>query len=154
MTTAITDRWPSLQEKQWLVTLCACAVFFVLEIPMCYSGGVYLFTLLDWNTAAWAILLVGFAEVIIISWVYGKPRMVLSSVKAKALSPPRLSPLLHFSCRLRAVYGQPDRDGHWLPQSGPRLLAVRVGLRNAGNVPCKPNFFPMFAPLPFLSMYW
>lgn len=55
------------------MTLGACLGCFILEIPMCYSGGVYLFTLLDWNTASWAILLIGFAEIIVVSWVYGKP---------------------------------------------------------------------------------
>lgn len=72
ITTALIDKWPSLRKKQWLVTLGACLGCFILEIPMCYSGGVYLFTLLDWNTASWAILLIGFAEIIVVSWVYGK----------------------------------------------------------------------------------
>lgn len=35
------------------------------------KGGVYLFTLMEWHTASWAILLIGFAETIVLSWVYG-----------------------------------------------------------------------------------
>lgn len=31
---------------------------------MVCNGGVYLFTLMDWHTASWAILLLGIAEVI------------------------------------------------------------------------------------------
>jgi solute carrier family 6 amino acid transporter-like protein 5/7/9/14 len=38
---------------------------------MCCSSGVYLFTVLDWNTASWAILIIGFAEVALVAWVYG-----------------------------------------------------------------------------------
>lgn len=30
---------------------------------MVCNGGVYLFTLLDWHTASWAVLLLGMAEV-------------------------------------------------------------------------------------------
>lgn len=26
---------------------------------MCFSGGIYLFTLMEWNTASWAIMLIG-----------------------------------------------------------------------------------------------
>ncbi|KAK0161484.1 hypothetical protein PV327_009950 [Microctonus hyperodae] len=38
---------------------------------MIYDGGVYLYTLMDWNTASWAILLIGIAEVGIPAWCYG-----------------------------------------------------------------------------------
>lgn len=30
---------------------------------MCRSGGVYLLTVLDWNTASWSVLIIGVAEV-------------------------------------------------------------------------------------------
>ncbi|KAJ1532232.1 hypothetical protein ONE63_000849 [Megalurothrips usitatus] len=76
ITTAMIDKWPSLRKRQWLVTLGACMGCFIMEIPMCYSGGVYMFTLLDWNTASWAILLIGFAEIIVVSWVYGCDRFL------------------------------------------------------------------------------
>lgn len=36
---------------------------FLAGLPMLCNGGVYLFTLLDWHTASWAILLLGIAEV-------------------------------------------------------------------------------------------
>lgn len=76
ITTALIDKWPQLRKKQWLVTMLSCLGCFILEIPMCYSGGVYMFTLLDWNTASWAILLIGFAEIIVVSWVYGCERFL------------------------------------------------------------------------------
>lgn len=44
---------------------------------MCCSGGVYLFTVMDWNTASWAILIIGFAEVALVAWVYGKCKVLL-----------------------------------------------------------------------------
>ncbi|XP_053603370.1 sodium- and chloride-dependent glycine transporter 1-like [Plodia interpunctella] len=69
--TAIVDQWPNLRKNYWRVTAFTCTCCFILGIPMCFSGGVYLFTLLDWNTASWAILLIGMAECTAVSWSYG-----------------------------------------------------------------------------------
>nr|XP_026484287.1 sodium- and chloride-dependent glycine transporter 1-like [Vanessa tameamea] len=69
--TAIVDQWPQLRKRYWMVTAATCFTFFILGLPMCFSGGVYLFTLLDWNTASWAILLIGIAETTAVSWSYG-----------------------------------------------------------------------------------
>ncbi|KAI5646570.1 sodium:neurotransmitter symporter family domain-containing protein [Phthorimaea operculella] len=69
--TAIVDRWPHLRKNYWKVTAFTCTACFVLGIPMCFSGGVYLFTIMDWNTASWAILLLGIAECVAVSWSYG-----------------------------------------------------------------------------------
>lgn len=35
-----------------------------------------MFTLLEWHTASWAILLIGFAEIVVISWIYGFDRIM------------------------------------------------------------------------------
>lgn len=47
----------------WQVTAGTCLACFIAGLPMVCNGGVYLFTLLDWHTASWAILLIGIAEV-------------------------------------------------------------------------------------------
>jgi solute carrier family 6 (neurotransmitter transporter, glycine) member 5/9 len=78
--TAIIDHWPHLRQNQWRVTLGTCLACFIAGLPMTCSGGVYLFTLLEWHTASWAILLIGFAEIIVLSWVYGIDR-ILENVK-------------------------------------------------------------------------
>lgn len=44
---------------------------FIAGIPMTCPGGVFLFTLMEWHTASWAILLIGMGEIVIFSWVYG-----------------------------------------------------------------------------------
>ncbi|XP_061710897.1 sodium- and chloride-dependent glycine transporter 1-like [Cydia pomonella] len=69
--TAIVDQWPSLRKNYWMVTAFTCFSCFIMGIPMCFSGGVYLLTLLDWNTASWAILLIGMAECMSVAWSYG-----------------------------------------------------------------------------------
>lgn len=60
---AITDKWPHLLNHQRRVTAGVCLACFLAGIPMLCNGGIYLFTLLDWHTASWAILLLGIAEV-------------------------------------------------------------------------------------------
>ncbi|KAF7287461.1 hypothetical protein GWI33_001427 [Rhynchophorus ferrugineus] len=68
---SILDKWAHLRPYKSYLNLLLCIICFVLAIPMCFSGGVYLFTLMEWNTASWAIMLIGFAEVVSISWCYG-----------------------------------------------------------------------------------
>ncbi|XP_058791159.1 sodium- and chloride-dependent GABA transporter 2-like [Phymastichus coffea] len=72
---AILDMRPSLQKYEARVTLVICFLGWLLGIPMIFNGGAYLFTLMDWNTAAWAILLIGFAELILPAWLYGCDRL-------------------------------------------------------------------------------
>lgn len=74
--TAIVDRWPHLRKNYWRVTAFTCFSCFILGLPMCWSGGVYLFTILDWNTASWAILLIGMAECAAVAWSYGVNRAI------------------------------------------------------------------------------
>ncbi|KAG8231001.1 hypothetical protein J437_LFUL010017 [Ladona fulva] len=76
ITTAVMDKWPNLRAHKALVAMGTCAVCFVAGIPMCFDGGVYLFTLLDWNTAAWSILIIGLAETILVGWVYGSEKFM------------------------------------------------------------------------------
>lgn len=71
ITTSIIDHWPHLRQHQWRVTAGTCIAGFIAGLPMTCNGGVYLFTLMDWHTASWAILLIGFAEIVVLSWVYG-----------------------------------------------------------------------------------
>ncbi|XP_063824362.1 sodium- and chloride-dependent glycine transporter 1-like [Ostrinia nubilalis] len=83
--TAIVDQWPHLRKNYWRVTAFTCFCCFILGIPMCFSGGIYLFTLLEWNTASWAILLIGVAQCTAVSWSYGINRAMddLADMKMK-----------------------------------------------------------------------
>ncbi|XP_032680610.1 sodium- and chloride-dependent glycine transporter 2-like isoform X2 [Odontomachus brunneus] len=69
--TAILDKWPNLRKRESFVIIGICAACWLLGIPMVFDGGIYLFTLMDWNTASWAILLIGVAEVCEVAWCYG-----------------------------------------------------------------------------------
>jgi solute carrier family 6 (neurotransmitter transporter, glycine) member 5/9 len=74
MATSIIDRWPHLRNKEWKVTGGVCMACFIAGLPMTCPAGIYLFTLMEWHTASWAILLIGMGEVVIFSWVYGIKR--------------------------------------------------------------------------------
>jgi solute carrier family 6 (neurotransmitter transporter, glycine) member 5/9 len=80
ISTSIIDHWPHLREHQTRVIAGTCISCFIAALPMTCNGGVYLFTLMDWHTASWAILLLGFAEVVVFSWVYGMER-TLENIK-------------------------------------------------------------------------
>ncbi|XP_076677458.1 sodium- and chloride-dependent glycine transporter 1 [Andrena cerasifolii] len=69
--TAILDLRPDLRKHESYVVLGICVTCWLLAVPMVFDGGVYLFKLMDWNTASWAILLIGTAEVGAAAWCYG-----------------------------------------------------------------------------------
>lgn len=71
VTTTIIDKWPHLRERQWLVIFGVCMTGFACGIPMTCHGGIFLFTLLEYHTASWAIFLIGFGVIVSLSWVYG-----------------------------------------------------------------------------------
>ncbi|XP_012535440.2 sodium- and chloride-dependent GABA transporter 1 [Monomorium pharaonis] len=83
--TAILDRRPDLRKYESYVVLAICATCWLLALPMVFDGGIYLFKLMDWHTASWAILLIGFAEVVVASWFYGCNRFLanLGEMKIK-----------------------------------------------------------------------
>jgi len=74
ISTSIIDHWPHLRNQEWKVTAGVCMGCFIAGLPMTCKGGIYLFTLMEWHTASWAILLIGAGEVVIFSWVYGMER--------------------------------------------------------------------------------
>lgn len=61
--TSLIDQWPHLRQHHWRVTAGVCLCCFLAGLPMVCNGGVYMFTLMEWHTASWAILLLGLSEV-------------------------------------------------------------------------------------------
>lgn len=81
--TAILDRCPDLRKYESYVVLAICVACWLLAIPMVFDGGIYLFKLMDWHTASWAILLIGFAELVVASWFYGCNRFLANVAEMK-----------------------------------------------------------------------
>lgn len=65
------------------MVLAICVSCWLLAIPMVFDGGIYLFKLMDWHTASWAILLIGFAELIVPAWFYGCNRFLANVAEMK-----------------------------------------------------------------------
>nr|CAH0101802.1 unnamed protein product [Daphnia galeata] len=76
--TTIVDLWPhKLRGKNHKWVLLACAtVMFLLGLVMCTNGGMYVLQLIDTYAATFSALIIGMAEVCVISWHYGIDRFL------------------------------------------------------------------------------
>ncbi|XP_020900567.1 sodium- and chloride-dependent betaine transporter-like [Exaiptasia diaphana] len=73
--TAIVDEKPQLlRHRKWLVLLVVSVVLFFFGLMNVMEGGMYIFNLFDYQTAAINLLLVVLLENIFISWIYGIDR--------------------------------------------------------------------------------
>ena len=70
--TAIYDQWPALRQKKPYVVAAVCFSMFLLGIPMCFQGGVYLFELMNLYSAGISVIILALVEVILVNYVYGK----------------------------------------------------------------------------------
>lgn len=73
---AIVDSSAKLVARRLWVTLVFCIVGFLVGIPFCTGGGVYILQLLDNYIAAWAIIILCILEMAIIGIFYGFPRLM------------------------------------------------------------------------------
>ncbi|KAJ8681964.1 hypothetical protein QAD02_017756 [Eretmocerus hayati] len=96
ISSAVMDEYPGLRCHESRVILAVCFMCWLLAIPMVFQGGIYLFTLMDWNTASWAILLIGFVELVLPAWIYGCGRL-LGDIKRMQM---KFGPLLRAYWRL------------------------------------------------------
>ncbi|XP_076301084.1 sodium- and chloride-dependent glycine transporter 1 [Lasioglossum baleicum] len=92
--TAILDLRPDLRKHESYVVLGICVTCWLLAVPMVFDGGIYLFTLMDWNTASWAILLIGIAEVGVPAWCYGCNKFLRNIAEMQ----------MRFGCFLRSYW--------------------------------------------------
>lgn len=75
VTCGIIDVFPKqLTSKRVLVNIITGIVFFVLGLPLCLNGGIYIFQLSDWYFASFSLLVGSALEAIGICWFYGTDR--------------------------------------------------------------------------------
>ncbi|CAF1230475.1 unnamed protein product [Rotaria sp. Silwood1] len=65
------DTFTSLRRYKPFIILGYCVVCFLLALPMCAPGGIYLFTLMNEYSANLSVIVCGFFEFIIIAYIYG-----------------------------------------------------------------------------------
>ncbi|XP_023341674.1 sodium-dependent proline transporter [Eurytemora carolleeae] len=69
--TGILDFMPSWRKWKLYIVAGICIVGFLVGLPLTCPGGGYVLNLLDYYAATWPYLFIGFAELMIISYVYG-----------------------------------------------------------------------------------
>ncbi|CAF1064259.1 unnamed protein product [Rotaria sordida] len=67
----ILDTFTNLRRYKTFVILGYCAVCFLLALPMCAPGGIYLFTLMNEYSSNLSVIVCAFFEFIIIAYIYG-----------------------------------------------------------------------------------
>ncbi|XP_059091235.1 sodium- and chloride-dependent glycine transporter 1-like [Tigriopus californicus] len=88
LTTALMDQWPQLRPMKGKVVIGASVVGFILGVPLCCPGGIYMFTLIDSFSASWSLLVLALAEVILIIYVYGVHNF-LNNIKEMGIRIPK-----------------------------------------------------------------
>ncbi|XP_062616935.1 sodium- and chloride-dependent glycine transporter 2-like [Saccostrea cucullata] len=73
--TAASDVIPRLRKHKALLSIISCLFFFLVGLILCTGAGLYIFQLLDWYIAAFALPLFGFLECVIFGWIYGAENM-------------------------------------------------------------------------------
>ncbi|GAB1608670.1 sodium- and chloride-dependent glycine transporter 2-like [Argonauta hians] len=74
--TAITDSFPERCGKHvTLITGIVCLACFLVGVLCITEGGLYVVQLIDWYSASLSLLLILFAEIIGIAWIYGANRL-------------------------------------------------------------------------------
>ncbi|CAG0916787.1 unnamed protein product [Notodromas monacha] len=151
LVTALLDEKPKLRRYKGWVALVVSIIGFLLGLSMCTRGGIYMFTLFDYYSAGWAVLLLGAVEALIVVYVYGYKRF-MDNVKEMM---PRVFPFegywkftLSFSSPVLIVgmviatwvqYEQPSYGGApfpvwadvlgWLMGISPLVVLVGFGIR-------------------------
>ena len=71
LTTAVLDQFPHLRPHKGRVVVVASSLGFLLGLPMCTSGGLFMFELINWYSASFGLLICALMEVVLVIWVYG-----------------------------------------------------------------------------------
>ncbi|XP_059164870.1 sodium- and chloride-dependent creatine transporter 1-like [Physella acuta] len=75
--TTLQDIWPRFVKRYNIyIKLTYGVTFFLVSLPLATRGGMYLFQLIDWYFAAFAILLNAFLECVVVAWIYGAERFL------------------------------------------------------------------------------
>jgi solute carrier family 6 amino acid transporter-like protein 5/7/9/14 len=73
--TAAYDEAPWLRRRPLAVVGTTCLAGFLLGLPMCLQGGLYIFVLMDWYSGSWSLIFLAVLEVLVVAWLYGVQRL-------------------------------------------------------------------------------
>lgn len=74
--TGIVDEYPWLKKgyRKPIFVLVLCASMLLLGLPCVTQGGMYIFNLMDYQTAGISLLFVTLMEIVVVGWIYGVDR--------------------------------------------------------------------------------
>ena len=75
--TAITDHFPKLQKKRWLLTIAASLVFFVAALPMTTRSGIHWLNLFDTYSCSYSLFVVCVVEILALIYIFGGKRVLM-----------------------------------------------------------------------------
>ena len=64
-----------VQTQLTLVTRCLYPVLTVLRCLL--QGGIYYLQVMDWYSSTFSLMIISFAECMVIAWIYGKSRVLV-----------------------------------------------------------------------------
>ncbi|CAF3041340.1 unnamed protein product [Rotaria socialis] len=74
--TSLVELFPRLKKKRPIAVVITCVISYLISITFTCPGGIYFFELLQEYSANTSMLVVGFFEVIVISYIYGFNRFM------------------------------------------------------------------------------
>lgn len=74
---AISDEFKILRKHKIAFTAAVCIIFFLIGLPQCSRGGIYVMQLFDNYSAGYSLMIVSFFELIAIAWIYGNSSVML-----------------------------------------------------------------------------
>jgi len=84
---ALLDELPFLRKRRTIVYITSCIFAFLGGLSCCFPSGIFMFGLLNDHTAN-TILYFGFAEVIVVAWLY-RVKNFLQNIKDMSIPMPR-----------------------------------------------------------------
>ncbi|XP_028399935.1 sodium- and chloride-dependent GABA transporter 1-like isoform X2 [Dendronephthya gigantea] len=88
--TGITDEYSNKFSKHKTALIAfTCYSLFILGLPLCTGGGVYILNLMDYRCGGIAMIFVAFIEAIVVAWGYGADRLAGNVETMIGKRPPR-----------------------------------------------------------------
>ncbi|KAL7630471.1 UNVERIFIED_CONTAM: hypothetical protein RMT77_019358 [Armadillidium vulgare] len=76
LSTGLCDQFKIMREHRSLLMIGLTTVLFLLGIPMCLEGGVYLFEVINLYAAGFSVLFIAICEIVIVAYIYGFKRIM------------------------------------------------------------------------------
>ncbi|XP_072040560.1 sodium- and chloride-dependent glycine transporter 1-like [Amphiura filiformis] len=89
----VVEKYPVVRRRKPITILVVCIVLFLCGLPLTTQGGIYVMTLFDWYSAGFSPMMLGFLEVLVISYVYGLNRF-MNEIKIMVGSQPRVAVII------------------------------------------------------------